>query len=302
MDRVKKVIHCERAYKMGLTGKNITVAIMDTGIAPHPDFDRRILHFEDFCQKKQAVYDDNGHGTHVAGILGGNGQMSKNVQGVRLLGGVAPGVNLLILKVLDQKGNGLTNHVLAGMDWLLKYRERFQVKILNISVGMMAGAGKKDQENLLGAVEEAWDQGIMVITAAGNNGPKENSVTVPGISRKVVTVGSWDDNVAEIGSGGRLVRNYSGFGPTECCIVKPEVLAPGTNVKSCSRDARGYTIKSGTSMAAPAVSGAVALAYQKHPDYTPAEMKLKLYESAYPRGEQIGRRCWGMLHVDNLVV
>ena len=105
MDRVKRVIHCDRAYKMGLNGKNITVAVMDTGIAPHLDFDQRILHFEDFCQKKLAAYDDNGHGTHVAGIIGGSGLMSKDKRGVRLLSGVAPRVRFVVLKVLDRKGN-----------------------------------------------------------------------------------------------------------------------------------------------------------------------------------------------------
>ena len=79
---------------------------------------------------------------------------------------------------------------------------------------MMASAGKNEQEQLLHAVDEAWNQGIMVVTAAGNNGPKENSVTIPGISRKVLTVGSWDDNVTETGNSGRLTKNYSGFGPT----------------------------------------------------------------------------------------
>ena len=138
MDRVKRVIHCDRAYKMGLNGKNITVAVMDTGIAPHLDFDQRILHFEDFCQKKLAAYDDNGHGTHVAGIIGGSGLMSKDKRGVRLLSGVAPRVRFVVLKVLDRKGNGVTSHVLEGMDWLLQNREKYQVKILNISVGMMA--------------------------------------------------------------------------------------------------------------------------------------------------------------------
>ena len=159
MDRVKRVIHCDRAYKMGLNGKNITVAVMDTGIAPHLDFDQRILHFEDFCQKKLAAYDDNGHGTHVAGIIGGSGLMSKDKRGVRLLSGVAPRVRFVVLKVLDRKGNGVTSHVLEGMDWLLQNREKYQVKILNISVGMMASAGKNEQEQLLHAVDEAWNQG-----------------------------------------------------------------------------------------------------------------------------------------------
>lgn len=302
MDRVRQIIHCERAYKMGLTGKNITVAMMDTGIAPHADFDQRILYFKDFCQEKVGAYDDNGHGTHIAGVIGGSGRMLKDRQGKGRYRGVAPKVNLIGLKVLDKKGNGMTDHVLLGVDWLLKNREKFNIKILNISVGMIAGAGKTEQKKLLSAVDEIWDNGIMVVTAAGNNGPGENSVTIPGISRKVVTVGSFDDAVTERGSSERLRRNYSGTGPTECCIVKPEILAPGTAIKSCSRDGVGYVVKSGTSMAAPVVSGAVALAFQRHPEYTPADMKLKLYQSAYPRGEQIGRKCWGILHVDHLVI
>lgn len=302
MERVKRIIHCERAYKLGLSGKNITVAIMDTGIAPHPDFDNRIVDFLDFCDNRIAVYDDNGHGTHVAGIVGGSGKMARERSGVAFYSGVAPKVNFIILKVLDKRGNGSTEHVLRGMDWLIKNREKYNIRILNISVGMIPSAGQTEQERLLAAVDEAWDSGIMVVTAAGNNGPKENSVTIPGISRKVLTVGSWDDDVPENTKNSKLLKKYSGAGPTECCIVKPEVIAPGTNIKSCSKDAKGYVAKSGTSMAAPVVSGAIALAFQRHPDWMPADMKLKLYESVFPRGEQIGRKCWGMLHVNNLVV
>ena len=299
MDRVKKLIHCERTYKTGLSGKNITVAVMDTGAAAHPDFDHRIVVFQDFCQKKTALYDDNGHGTHVLGIIGGSGKMSVDATGVPKYSGIAPGVKLVVLKVLDQKGNGMTDHVLEGIDWLLANREKYQIRILNISVGMMATAGQAEKAALLYAVDKIWDSGIAVVSAAGNNGPGENTVTIPGISRKVITVGSLDDQT--VGKKGKLIRGYSGFGPTECCIVKPEILAPGTHVTSCAREENAYIAKSGTSMAAPVVTGALALALERHPDWQPADLKLRLYESAYPRGDWLGRNCWGVLHVDNLV-
>ena len=296
MERVKKLIHLDYAYKIGLTGKNITIATMDTGIAPHPDFDSRILTFVDFVNKKSGLYDDNGHGTHVAGIMGANGSYSKQ----RCYQGIAPKVNLVVIKVLDQKGNGNTANVLAGVDWLLKNKEKYQVRLLNISVGMLKNAREKEKQELLDAVEEVWSEKIFVASAAGNNGPFANSVTIPGISRKVLTVGCMDDYGDETGMyTGK--EGYSGIGPTDCCIVKPEILAPGTNVISCHADGKTYSKKSGTSMATPVVTGALALAFEKFPELTPAEMKLRLYESAFPRGEYFGKKCWGMIHVDNLI-
>ena len=300
MDRVKRMIHLDRAYKMGLNGKNVTVAVMDTGIVNHPDFSGRILAFQDFCNRKIAIYDDNGHGTHVAGIIAGDGRMSESKNGIRVYSGVAPKANLIMLKVLDRSGNGVTKSVLEGIEWLIRNKNRYQIRILNISVGMLSSAGMQEKKELLAAVDAVWDAGIMVVTAAGNNGPKENTVTIPGISRKVLTVGSMDDS--EIVEGSRiLVKGYSGNGPTECCIMKPEILAPGTNIKSCSKDGKGYVKKSGTSMAAPVVAGTLALAFGKNPELTPADMKLRLYQSAYPRGEQLQKKCWGVIHGDNLV-
>ena len=205
-----------------------------------------------------------------------------------------------MLKVLDAKGNGNTRDVLAGMEWIAKNQQEYQIRLLNISVGMLPSAGEREQQELLSAVDDLWDRGIMVVAAAGNNGPKENSVTIPGISRKIVTIGSSDDGKSEPGKRGRKT-GYSSNGPTACCIVKPEILAPGTAIKSCGREKNGYQVKSGTSMAAPVVTGALALAFQKYPYLSPAEMKLRLYERAYPRGEQLGRKCWGMIHVDHLV-
>ena len=299
MERVKKSIHLERVYNRGYFGKNVTVAIMDTGMAPHPDLRNQIVAFQDFTAKKNSIYDDNGHGTHVAGIIAGTGVVSKMKYGRCRYSGIAPEANLVILKVLDANGNGETNRVLKSFDWIIKNKDVYQIKILNISVGMLATAGETEKRALLTGVEALWDYGIMVVAAAGNNGPEENSVTIPGISRKILTVGCSDDeNLVRIGK--KRKKGYSGVGPTDCCVVKPEVLAPGTEIISCSTQ-NSYIPKSGTSMAAPVVSGVLALAYQKYPEFMPWEMKLRIYESAFPRGEQLQKKCWGMIHGDNLL-
>jgi serine protease AprX len=133
------------------------------------------------------------------------------------------------------------------------------------------------------------------VTAAGNNGPREGSVTVPGISRKVITVGASDDE----NPGGNLPHSYSGRGPTGCCIIKPEILAPGTNIVSLDHRDHRYIRKSGTSMATPVVTGALALALQKNPSLRPEELKLKLYESAEEVPEN--PHVWGLLNVDSLL-
>lgn len=300
MNRVKKVIHTDYAYKSGLSGKNVTVVVMDTGITPHVDFGNRILAFYDFYNGRVGLYDDNGHGTHVAGIIAGDGRMSRENGGSCVYSGMAPEANIIMLKVLDGKGNGNTPKVLQGIEWIVKNKDVYNIRLLNISVGMLPSAGIKEQQELLEAVDDIWKRGIMVIAAAGNNGPKGNTVTIPGISRKILTVGSCDD--AKMEAAGKGLKNgYSSNGPTACCIVKPEILAPGTNITSCGLDGKGYQIKSGTSMAAPVVTGALALAYQKYPYLKPAEMKLRLYERAYPRGAHLGKKCWGIIHVDNLV-
>ena len=170
---------------------------------------------------------------------------------------------------------------------------------------MLKNAREKEKQELLDAVEEVWNEKIFVVSAAGNNGPLANSVTIPGISRKILTVGCMDDYGDETGMynvrSATAKAGYSGIGPTDCCIVKPEILAPGTNVISCHADGKTYSKKSGTSMATPGVTGALALAFEKFPELTPTEMKLRLYESAFPRGEYFGKKSWGMIHVDNLI-
>jgi serine protease AprX len=285
MEHVKELVHAKEVYRQGYTGKNVRIAVLDTGIFMHRDIRANLIGFVDYVNGRSACYDDNGHGTHVAGIICGNG-------GIK---GIAPEANILALKVLDAGGNGKTARVLQALGWILEKHEAYRIRILNFSVGFLPGAGDREQEQILALLEQLWDEGVVIVTAAGNNGPREGSVTVPGISRKVITVGASDDE----NPGRNLPHSYSGRGPTGCCIVKPEILAPGTNIISLDHRDHRYIRKSGTSMATPVVTGALALALQKNPTLRPEELKLKLYESAEEVPEN--PHVWGLLNVDSLL-
>ena len=135
-----------------------------------------------------------------------------------------------------------------------------------------------------------------MVTAAGNNGPKDATITVPGILREVITVGACENaSVYQT-----TVADYSGRGPTNCCIVKPEILAPGTEIVSLSNYKNGYEKKSGTSMSAPIVSGTLALALEKKPQLSPEEIKILLYDSV-TRQKGAKNSFWGILNVDKLM-
>ena len=295
MDRVKRILNVSYAYQRGYYGEGVGVAVMDTGICQHPDFQYRIAGFRDYVGRRREKYDDNGHGTHVAGIIGGSGYMSGG-----RYSGIAPACHLYGCKVLDQKGNGNTRNVVEGIQWLIAHREELRLRIINISVGMVLGARSEEKGQLLRAVEEAWDQDIVVVAAAGNNGPREGSVTIPGISRKIITVGCYDDHGEEIRGQG-LKPEYSGRGPTECCITKPELVACGTNIVSCAENKTGYGSKSGTSMAAPVISGAIALLLSKYPHFCPRDVKLRLYERAVDLGLPTAKQGWGTVDMAKLL-
>lgn len=176
------------------------------------------------------------------------------------------------------------------------------IRIVNISVGTQPGLEKSEEKRLLEGVDALWDAGLVVVVSAGNYGPGEGTVAVPGSSRKVITVGVVD-MVRNSARQSRSKWNYSGQGPTECCVVKPDVVAPGTSIVSCNGNykkylQRPYVAKSGTSMATPMVSGAIACLLSKYPDMTNVEVKLKLRESCISAE---GTHGWGMLHVGRLL-
>lgn len=262
------------------TGKGVTTAILDTGIYPHMDFGNRIIVFRDFVSYRSRPYDDNGHGTHVAGILCGDGKASNG-----LYKGIAPSCRIAALKVLDRFGNGNKENVMRAFRWILRYHEQYHIRIVNISVGTTYKTGN-DQDALIRGVEELWDKGLIVVAAAGNLGPKPSSITAPGSSKKIITVGSSD--LLEGSSG------VSGCGPTYDCICKPDIVAPGNHIMSCVPGPdRFYSAKSGTSMSTPLVSGAIALKLEKNQDLTNMEIKMMLKDSADDMGLSRNQQGWG---------
>lgn len=296
MNRVRRLVSAEEIYKRGIRGRGITVAIMDSGICHHPDYSDRVICFKDFVGKKSDLYDDASHGSHVTGIVAGNGMMSDGKYR-----GIAPECDLVHLKVLDQNGTGKINNAIAAMDWVIRNRNKFNIRILNFSVGIIMDEEEEDGKLLVEWVEKVWDAGIVVVVAAGNMGPKQGSITVPGTSRKVITVGFYDDSVKEMG---RSSRYYSGRGPTGTCICKPEITAPGAAIISCSNmkpSGHYYCRKSGSSMATPVVSGGIALLLSEKPWMTNLEVKMKLKDAVDDMGFPKDKQGWGRLNLIKLL-
>ena len=158
---------------------------------------------------------------------------------------------------------------MKALDWIICNKEDYGIRIVNISVGTTYGYTAQE-DVLIQGVERAWDSGLVVVAAAGNRGPAPGSITSPGSSRKVITVGSSDLMMGRSGISGR--------GPTAECVCKPDLVAPGSHVTACAPGI-GYGIKSGTSMSTPLISGAAALMLEKYPHLTNVEIKRMLLES-----------------------
>lgn len=272
MNRVKKIVHYSGKY----LGKGIVAVVMDTGASRHPDLKGRVFMFRDFVNGRYDMYDDNGHGTHVCGIISGNKI------------GMAPEAKLIVLKVLDETGNGHFEYSMRAFRWILENQEKYNIRVVNISMGMKPHTNEEGEKYILGAVELLWNMGIVVVAAAGNFGPAEGSVTIPGVNSKIITVGSLD-------------QIYSGRGSVKQKIWKPDLVVPGARIVSCNSNygkegQRLYVRKSGTSMSTPVVSGAIACLLSKEPNLPNTEVKRRLKESCIDLGMSETRQGNGMLH------
>ncbi len=261
-------------WAAGLKGEGIKIAVIDTGIDDtHPDFAGRIMVTKSFVGG--SARDDNGHGTHVAGILAGSG-VKSNGQYV----GVAPAANLYIAKVLQADGGGSMSTVMAGIEWAVL---EHQVQIINLSLG---GIGSGDGTDALSTLcDEAVRQAdVVMCVAAGNSGPGTKTVGPPGCARYVITIGATDDN--------DRVAVFSSRGPTADGRVKPDIVFPGVGIVAPQATGTqvgavieaGYVTSDGTSMATPHASGVAALIRQANPELTAEQVKTHMLAGAVDIG------------------
>ncbi len=246
-----------------LDGRGVTLCVMDTGVSPHLDLcmpQNRIIEAVDFVGGQKYTYDDNGHGTFVAGVACGNG-----ISSARSVKGVAPKANLLSLKVIEKNGESGTFKILDGMQWLFDNFRRYGVRV----VCMSFGAEPLDYADPLKiGAEMLARSGLIVVAASGNSGV--NTLKSPAISNEVIAVGAADSNdkVADFSSRG----SYKG-------ISRPDVYAIGTNVKGLQAGGV-YSSMSGTSCAAPYVAGACCLLCQKYGKITPFQAKTAILNTS----------------------
>lgn len=297
---LERIFDLSEIYSRGITGRGIAAAVLDTGIYEHEDFknpENRICCFHDFVNEKPTAYDDNGHGTHVSGIIASGG---VSPEGKPI--GMAPEASIAALKVLDHQGSGKISAMLQAIDWILHNYRRYGIRIVNISVGMPVKNWKDPQKDpLVQKVEELWNEGLVVVVAAGNEGPGQYTITSPGVSRKVITVGALEGGMIPRRNFGRTVR-YSGCGPVPgTCVCKPDVIAPASAILSCDNASKAYKRRSGTSMATPVVSGVIALLLSAQPWLTNLDIKIRLMETGIDCGIPKNRQGWGLINPGRLL-
>jgi serine protease AprX len=344
LDYTAAAVNAAAAWSSNLTGSGIGIALIDSGLNPNTDLSGRIVYNQDFTLTATTMAtailsgtssssgsgatvtstavgktsligpDLYGHGQHVAGILAGNGTLSSCSNCNRLLKGIAPGANLINLRVLDANGAGTDSEVIAAIDTAIALAPTYNIRIINLSLGRPVYESYT-KDPLCLAVEQAWKAGIVVVVAAGNDG-RDNSfgtsgygtIDAPGNDPYAITVGAMKTEGTYTRTDD-LIASYSSKGPTLVdAVVKPDLVAPGNlvvsllaspsdtlatqtpgNIMPKSYYQNGNSQKpsnvffqlSGTSMATPVVSAAAALLLHANPNMTPDQIKARLMLTAY---------------------
>jgi serine protease AprX len=296
-----RAIRADQVWAQGYQGSSVTVAVVDSGVADHADlragsgsrvrasYQCRVRssstnNYVQICRDVN-LGDGNGHGTYVAGVIGGNGAQSN---GAYL--GVAPRVNLINVQISTSSGTTTELDVLAGLQWIYDNRAAFNIRVVNISLNTGAPASYHVSP-ISAAVEILWFSGIVVVVSAGNNGTA--NLYPPANDPFVITVGAVDDR-GTVSLSDDQVASFSAFGVTSDGFAKPDLVAPGRNIVSLLASTNSqfaserpanvvnasYFRMSGTSVSAPMVAGAAALLLQDEPNLTPDQVKRRLMATA----------------------
>jgi serine protease AprX len=285
-----QVIHAAEVWAQGINGQGISVAVLDSGVAAADDLSlpvSRIVASIDFTGQT-ASGDPGGHGTHVAGIIAGNGADSAQARM-----GVAPAAKIVNVRVIQSDGTADLSSILAGIQWVVQNKKTYNIRVMNLSFGADSTIPYRD-DVLSSAVEMAWANGIVVVAAAGNGGPNAGTVVTPGSDPFIITVGALDDNGTLVTTDDNLAA-FSSRGPTVDGLHKPDVVAPGRKIVSLRVPKsfldvllperitnNNYFRLSGTSMSSPVVAGTAALMLQKNPNLKPNQVKALLMQTAHP--------------------
>ena len=289
--RIGKITRSESLWNQGVTGRGVTVALIDTGVYDHPDLAGRVVHCEDFSHEANTeahCQDTFGHGTFMAGLIAGNGDSSNG-----RFKGTAPEVNLVSVKLSGFDGATDVSNVLAGLQWVVAHKNVYNIKALNLSLGSDSAQSYR-LSPLNYAVERAWKAGITVVVSAGNSGSGSRTILKPADDPLVITVGSSDDeNSTPVGDD--QVAVFSSRGPTRADgLAKPDVVAPGVHTVSLRSPGSAidqnyggsavvqdqYFRGTGTSMSAAVVTGIVAQIIQANPSLSPDQIKNRVMSTA----------------------
>ena len=268
-----------------INGSGVRVALIDSGVSDVPDLRNRVVARVDFTEQRDGL-DTFGHGTHMAGLIVGDGTSSAG-QWV----GAAPGADLISLKVASWNGATDTSSVIAALRWVVTNKSRFNIRVVNLSFGT-DGRQTYRSDPLDRAVERAWEAGIVVVVSAGNLGPLAGSVSKPGDDPRILTVGSFDDENSLLSEDDHI-PDFSSRGPTQDGVEKPDIVAPGVSIVSSrapgssidtfrptARLDENYFKGTGTSQSAAIVSGVAARVIQANPRLTPDQVKGILIDTA----------------------
>ena len=336
------VAHLDVAYKAvkadlawvssaGLDGRGVGIALVDTGAAGHRDLMRpkgspQVVEVE-VVGHESGLADYFGHGTHVAGVINGNGASSSDKESFRTFKGLAPGAQLISIRALYPDGTGYTSDIISAIDWAIRFRTNYNIRVLNLSLGHPVYESYKD-DPMCRAVRQAYESGIVVVVAAGNDGGVGSgfgTITSPGNEPSAVTVGAMDD-AGTVTTADDVLAWYSSKGPSLIdYVVKPDLVAPGSWIVSLRADGSyidttypdltltvgeyrngtsggtkpgEYLVLSGTSMATPMVSATAALMFQKDPSLNAGTVKARLMKSAAKDDRLIFETGAGYLDVD----